>query len=132
MHGERYLTQSSCVSYEMKNYLFSATEKSNISFLHFLIFMDIFKYKKCPLVKFHLITIIRLMARQLRTFSMASPPERLQLLADNPRMIRLPLEVLELPHQPTVEYEQANVSTANCNKILFIFIIKMRMLDAFI
>ncbi|KRY38625.1 hypothetical protein T01_12186 [Trichinella spiralis] len=28
---------------------------------------------KCPLVKFHLITIIRLMATQLRTFSMASP-----------------------------------------------------------
>ncbi|KRZ73905.1 hypothetical protein T10_2334 [Trichinella papuae] len=31
--------------------------------------------------------------------------------------------VLELPYQPAVEYEQADVSTANCNKTFLIFII---------
>ncbi|KRY81737.1 hypothetical protein T11_2663, partial [Trichinella zimbabwensis] len=33
------------------------------------------------------------------------------------------LEVLKLPYQPVVEYEQADVSTVNCNEIFLIFII---------
>ncbi|KRZ73136.1 hypothetical protein T10_5131 [Trichinella papuae] len=35
------------------------------------------------------------------------------------------LEVLKSPYQPAVEYEQADVSTANNNKIFLIFIIKI-------
>ncbi|KRZ65223.1 hypothetical protein T10_1106 [Trichinella papuae] len=34
------------------------------------------------------------------------------------------LEVLKSPYQPAVEYEQADVSTADFNKIFLIFIIK--------
>ncbi|KRY38539.1 hypothetical protein T01_10568 [Trichinella spiralis] len=46
-------------------------------------------------------------------------PERLHLLAYSPRMIRLPLQVLELPQQPPVEYEQANeTETSKCLKKL--------------
>ncbi|KRZ07868.1 hypothetical protein T11_17502 [Trichinella zimbabwensis] len=41
----------------------------------------------------------------------------------NKRGKRQPLEVLKLPYQPVVEYEQADVSTANCNEIFLIFII---------
>ncbi|KRZ07122.1 hypothetical protein T11_2513 [Trichinella zimbabwensis] len=41
------------------------------------------------------------------------------------------LEVLKSPYQPTVEYEQADVSTADFNKIFLIFIIR-KFLNIFI